>query len=109
MQRPISPRRAWNEKDYRLCLAACTAAGYDGPFTLIYDGPSDAEWKGLATERAFIEAYMPDRRTRDPSPSVENRDDGSGRSKGNVAAILCLNGGLRRKKPRFFAGLFCIN
>lgn len=48
-----------NEEDYRLCLAACTTAGYDGPFTLIYDGPSDDEWEGLATERAFIEAYMP--------------------------------------------------
>lgn len=48
-----------NQEDYRLCLAACTAAGYAGPFTLIYDGPSDDEWAGLATERTFIETYAP--------------------------------------------------
>lgn len=46
-------------EDFRRCLAACAAAGYAGPFTLIYDGPSDDEWAGLATERAFIETYAP--------------------------------------------------
>ncbi|WP_196260948.1 sugar phosphate isomerase/epimerase family protein [Pelagibacterium limicola] len=47
-----------DENDYRQCLAACTASGYRGPFTLIYDGPSDAEWDGLALERTFIEKHM---------------------------------------------------
>jgi sugar phosphate isomerase/epimerase len=47
-----------DEEDYSKCLAACRAAGYDGPFTLIYDGPADDEWAGLATERAFIEADL---------------------------------------------------
>jgi hypothetical protein len=29
-------------------------AGYDGPYTLIYDGPDDDEWSGIAVEAQFI-------------------------------------------------------
>ncbi|WP_442981244.1 sugar phosphate isomerase/epimerase family protein [Rhizobium sp. S152] len=42
--------------DYRKSLEACRAAGYEGPYTLIYDSPffSD-EWDGILLQKAFIE------------------------------------------------------
>ena len=41
--------------DYGQCVAAAMNAGYDGPYTLIYDGPGDDEWAGIAMERQFIQ------------------------------------------------------
>ncbi len=40
--------------DYGRCLAVAEAAGYRGPFTLIYEGTNDDEWAGIAMERDFI-------------------------------------------------------
>jgi sugar phosphate isomerase/epimerase len=40
--------------DYGRCVRIAADAGYDGPYTLIYDGPDDDEWSGLAMEAQFI-------------------------------------------------------
>ncbi len=44
--------------DYQRCLAILDAAQFDGPYTLIYDGPHADEWAGLALERAMVEPYL---------------------------------------------------
>lgn len=44
--------------DFTRCLALADAAGFDGPYTLIYDGPDADEWAGLATERALVAPYL---------------------------------------------------
>ena len=46
--------------DYGRCLAAAAEANYTGPYTLIYDGPDDDEWAGIAMERRFIFDYFAD-------------------------------------------------
>lgn len=44
--------------DYGRCLSAAQKAGYDGPFTLIYEGPDNREWEGIEMERdAVLAAY----------------------------------------------------
>jgi len=49
--------------DYGKCLEACRAAGYAGPFTLIYDSPFFAdEWDGILLQKAFIEDFLETRR-----------------------------------------------
>lgn len=40
--------------DFGQCVEIATAAGYDGPYTLIYDGPNDDEWWGIEKERRFV-------------------------------------------------------
>ena len=45
--------------DFGRCVAAAVAARYDGPYTLIYDGPGDDEWAGIETERRFIHDFQP--------------------------------------------------
>ena len=45
-------------EDYRRCLAAADAAGFRGPFTLIYDGPNDNEVANLLAERDFIRRHF---------------------------------------------------
>nr|WP_246717858.1 TIM barrel protein [Rhizobium aethiopicum] len=54
-------------EDYRKCLEMCEQAGYDGPFTLIYDSPFFAdEWDGILLQKQFIEGFLreaPARRT----------------------------------------------
>ena len=45
--------------DYGKCLEACRAAGYAGPFTLIYDSPFFAdEWDGILLQKAFVEDFL---------------------------------------------------
>ena len=44
--------------DYGRCLAAAAAAGFGGPYTLIYDGADPDETAHLAVERDFIRAYF---------------------------------------------------
>ena len=39
--------------DFRKCLDAAVATGYQGPHTLIYEGP-DEEWAGVEMEREFV-------------------------------------------------------
>jgi sugar phosphate isomerase/epimerase len=49
--------------DYTSCLNLMRDAGFAGPYTLIYDGPGDEEWEGLAQEREILQPYIT--RTRD--------------------------------------------
>lgn len=49
---------AMDRDDFGRCLDAAMQAGYTGPFTLIYDGPDDDEWAGLALEREFVLARL---------------------------------------------------
>lgn len=51
---------ALDEVDYGLCLAAAEEAGYAGPYTLIFDAEHPGEWAGLAQERDFILARLPE-------------------------------------------------
>jgi len=41
-------------EDYGKCVALAEAAGYAGPYTLIFDSEIPGEWDGLALERDFI-------------------------------------------------------
>jgi len=43
-----------DEDDYRKCATAAEAAGYTGPYTLIFASDEPDEWTGLAAERAFL-------------------------------------------------------
>lgn len=45
--------------DYVRCLDILEFAGFDGPYTLIYDGPDADEWAGLAVERELVAPYLP--------------------------------------------------
>lgn len=49
---------ALDAADYAACLDAASAAGFRGPYTLIYDGPDDDELANLAVERDFIRRYF---------------------------------------------------
>lgn len=40
--------------DYGRCLGAAEAAGYRGPYTLIFDADAPDEWAGIAAERSFV-------------------------------------------------------
>jgi sugar phosphate isomerase/epimerase len=42
--------------DFRQCLDAAARAGYQGPFTLVYESPGD-EWAGVLAERAAIDQH----------------------------------------------------
>jgi hypothetical protein len=44
--------------DYQRCLELGRAAGFTGPYTLIYDGPDADEWRGLALERDLVLPYV---------------------------------------------------
>lgn len=43
-----------DEADYGQCVALAEAAGYKGPYTLIFDSEIPSEWHGLGIERDFI-------------------------------------------------------
>ena len=43
-----------DQADYDRCLLLAQQAGFDGPYTLIYDGPDDDEWKGITLERDMV-------------------------------------------------------
>jgi sugar phosphate isomerase/epimerase len=46
-------------EDYRRCVELSEAAGYRGPYTLIYDSGFHAnEWDGIVEERKFIERIL---------------------------------------------------
>lgn len=44
--------------DYDRCLTLTSEAHFAGPYTLIYDGPNDDEWHGLALEREIVRQYL---------------------------------------------------
>ena len=45
---------AMDSEDYGKCVAIAMASGYDGPYTLIYDGPDDDEWASIEIERRIV-------------------------------------------------------
>jgi hypothetical protein len=40
--------------DYGRCVDVAEAAGYAGPYTLIFDSDKPGEWVGVEEEKAFI-------------------------------------------------------
>jgi sugar phosphate isomerase/epimerase len=44
--------------DFGRCLGACEAAGYAGPYTLIYEGEDSDEWAAIAIEKRFVEDWL---------------------------------------------------
>lgn len=54
----FGPEFAMDRDDFGACIDASVRARYAGPYTLIYDGPDDDEWRGLALEREFIQARL---------------------------------------------------
>jgi hypothetical protein len=49
---------AMDRDDYGRCIRIAEEAGYDGPYTLIYDGPDDDEWAGIAAEAEFVRSQV---------------------------------------------------
>jgi sugar phosphate isomerase/epimerase len=45
-------------EDFLHCLDLTRAAGFCGPYTLIYDGPGDDEWAGIKIERQLVLPYV---------------------------------------------------
>jgi sugar phosphate isomerase/epimerase len=43
--------------DYTRCLDITKAAGFAGPYTLIYDGPNADEFAGLEAEKRIVQPY----------------------------------------------------
>ena len=50
--------REMDTEDYVQCLELTQKAGFAGPHTLIYDGPGNDEWEGLALEREVVNPYL---------------------------------------------------
>jgi len=46
-----------DREDYRACLEIARRAGFSGPYTLVYDGPGNDEWRGLALEAEVVREY----------------------------------------------------
>ncbi len=44
--------------DYGRCLDTAEAAGYGGPYTLIFDSETPGEWEGVAFERSFVKQRL---------------------------------------------------
>ncbi|MDR3474759.1 MAG: sugar phosphate isomerase/epimerase [Devosia sp.] len=49
---------ALDATDYGTCVELAEAAGYDGPYTLIFDSEIPNEWQGLAIMRDFVVARV---------------------------------------------------
>jgi sugar phosphate isomerase/epimerase len=47
-----------DREDYVACLEITRQAGFSGPYTLVYDGPGNDEWQGLAQEAEVVREYM---------------------------------------------------
>ncbi|GHA31686.1 hypothetical protein GCM10007989_29690 [Devosia pacifica] len=43
-----------DERDYGRCIEVAEEAGYTGPYTLIFDSESPAEWDGVIREKEFV-------------------------------------------------------
>lgn len=54
----FSPAGEMDKDDYVRCLNITQAAGFAGPYTLIYDGPNEDEWAGIAGEREVVLPYL---------------------------------------------------
>jgi sugar phosphate isomerase/epimerase len=44
--------------DYTQCLEITSATNFAGPYTLIYSGPDENEWAGLAQEMQIVQPYL---------------------------------------------------
>ena len=48
-----------DDVDFERCLEITRAAGFDGPYTLIYDDPAGMdEWRGLQIEKEIVERHL---------------------------------------------------
>jgi len=54
----FSEAGAPDRADYLRCLDLSRAAGFNGPYTLIYDSGSVDEWGGLAVEKGMVQPYL---------------------------------------------------
>ena len=45
---------AIDAEDFGRCIDLAVAAGYDGPYTLIFDATEPDEWSGIEAERQFV-------------------------------------------------------
>ncbi len=52
------PEDAIDGEDFGRCLDAARAAGYSGPYTLIYEDKGDDEWHAVEIERNFVLAHF---------------------------------------------------
>ncbi|MCP4386584.1 MAG: sugar phosphate isomerase/epimerase [Hyphomicrobiales bacterium] len=50
----FSESLAMDADDFGRCLAEARKAGYDGPYTLIYESANDDEWRAVQLERDFV-------------------------------------------------------
>lgn len=54
----FSPLGEMDKDDYIRCLDITQAAGFSGPYTLVYDGPDKDEWAGIASEGEVVLPYL---------------------------------------------------
>ena len=54
----FDPPYELDKEDYVRCLDITRAAGFAGPYTLIYAGPGTDEWTGLNLERDIVQPYL---------------------------------------------------
>jgi sugar phosphate isomerase/epimerase len=47
-----------DREDYVACLEIARRADFSGPYTLVYDGPGNDEWQGLALEAEVVRGYV---------------------------------------------------
>lgn len=45
------------EEEFRSCMDLVGSSGYEGPITLVYDGPGDM-WEGIKRVKALVEPYL---------------------------------------------------
>lgn len=50
----FTPGGAIDAEDFGQCIDLAVAAGYNGPYTLIFDAAKPDEWTGIETERRFV-------------------------------------------------------
>lgn len=46
-----------DEEEFRSCMELVRSGGYEGPITLVYDGPGDM-WEGINRVKALVEPYL---------------------------------------------------
>ncbi|MDR9854877.1 sugar phosphate isomerase/epimerase family protein [Paenibacillus sp. VCA1] len=46
-----------NEDEFKSCMDLVRSSGYEGPMTLVYDGPGDM-WEGINRVKALVEPYL---------------------------------------------------
>ena len=46
-----------NEEEFKKCMDLVRSSGYEGPITLVYDGPGDM-WEGINRVKALVQPYL---------------------------------------------------